>query len=321
MFKGISASKYTSLVRKLIDNKKFRAIEMRRTFSSKGYFIKTIKLWLYYWFIEQPKLNAKILATFGVKVCDSKLHLMLNTSTLALFSKYKRKGYKAKSVREFDAAIAYVVESSKCRSFVRKMVYRKMRFIFEQHGMDPDDICKLLIAGGIQAAMFTYPNITSMEHLCNIITRTAHNDGMNFIDKYTTKGRGRLRQNANQKFDSRVVVPLDSPEVMEYLGKVENALNQEDFETTKLSVRKVVSTYSKKQQYFLKLASGDYDKKFTEWLSTQGKSRKDNDILFERLAFVDYIKLTLEYLNVSLDKGLALIEEIKVRLKDHKMAA
>lgn len=319
MFKGVSASKYTSLVRSLLDNDKYRVIEMRRTFSSKGYFIKNLKLWLYYWYINKPKIE--VFKSFGLKDNDINLHTKLDATTLKMFARLDKLGLKAKTVKEFDEAIEHVINSSKCRLFIRKMVYRKMRFIFEPHGMDPEDICKQLTADGIQAAMFTYPNITSMEHLCNIVTRTAHNDGMNFIDKYTTKSRGRIRANSDVKFDSRVIVPLHSPEVTEYLGQLENAVKEDDVLTTRISVKRVLRKYNKKQRYFITLASGEYDRQFSTWLKTENKSKKDNDTLFERISFTRYIKLALQYLEVPEKAGLKLLDELRDKLSAHKQAA
>ncbi len=319
MFKRISASKYTALVRKTIEDPKYRAIEMRRTFSRKGYFIKNIKLWLYFWYLNKPVADT-VMKSFGILPWDYSLHKLLNQDSLKMFDRFDKLGLKAKTIREFDEAIEHAVTSNSQdypKLFVRKMVYRKMRFIFEAHAMEPDDICKKLIADGIQAAMFTYPNITSMEHLSSTIKRTAHNEGMNFIDKYTTKGRGRLRANADSKFDSRVVVPIHSPEVIEYLGKIENAIEEDEIRDTTLSVRKVLSQYNEKQQYFIRLMSGEYDKKFTQWLKDESKSKKDNDVLFDRIKFAAYVSLALDYLGVSEKAGKKLIKKLKTQLAAH----
>lgn len=314
MYKEISASAYTKKLRSIVNDKKYRFIEMRRTFVSSGYFVKNIKVWLYYWYCEKPTNIKKNLKLFGIKEQDKTLHTKLEADVLKLFNTFHaKKSYKHKTIREFDAAITRTLETEKCRLFIRKMVYRKMRFIFESNGMEPDDIIKHVTASGIQAAMFTYPRIESGTHLLNIITRTAHNDCMNYLDKYTTKKRARLNENQNYSLhDSRVVVPIDSPEAKNFMESQED--DTLDKETLRESVRKLIFTFSEKQQLFIKLLSGQYDETFTKWLTVTNKSKKDNDELFDSINFLRYTSLAMEYLDVTEKQCNKVLNTLKEKL-------
>lgn len=324
LFKHISAAKFTSLVRTSVNDKDFRVIELRRTLINKGYLIKNTKLWLYYWYKEKPTVNESTLRSFGIKKMDESLHKQLDTTTLKMLADLAKKGYKAKGVYEFDAALEYAVTNSDYVAFVRKFVYRKMRFIFEMHGMDPDDICKKLTADGMQAAMFMYPKIESMEHFINIVKRTAHNSGINFIEKYTTKGRGRLRSGAKLNEDSRIIVPLSSPEVKDFLATNENGIHIDgkpyDSLTTCLSVARVTSQYTGKKQHFIKLLSGEYDANFSGYLK-ENKIRYDNDEYFNKADFDTYMSKALDFLQVPKSSGLKFVNSLRTKLVSMKGVA
>ncbi len=315
MFKHISAAQFTSLFREAVGNKNFRVIELRRTLVNKGYYVKNLKLWLYYWYKTKTPVNAKALKSFHIREEDSTLHRTLNTDSLDMFETIAKKGYKEKTILEFDQAVERQIHET--ATFIRKFVYRKMRFIFEMHGMDPDDICKKLTADGLQAVMFTYPRIETTEHLANILKRTAHNSGVNFIETYTTKGRARLRSNTKVNEDSRVVVPLSSPEVQAFLSADENGTlidgTTTDTMTVKLSVSRKTSKYRGRKRRFLSLISGEYDAEFSDYLK-KNKLRYDNDDLFGKVEFKAYMNYALAFLNVPSHQGIKFVETLKTKL-------
>lgn len=324
VFKHISAAKFTSLVRDTVADKNFRVIELRRTLISKGYILKNLKLWLYFWYKDKPAVNEKVLRSFGIKKMDETLHKQLDEPTLKMLAALAKKGYKAKGLYEFDSALEYAVTNSDYVTFVRKFVYRKMRFIFEMHGMDPDDICKKLTADGMQAAMFMYPKIESMEHFINIVKRTAHNSGINFIEKYTTKGRGRLRSGAKLNEDSRIIVPLSSPEVKDFLATNENGIHIDgkayDSLTTCLSVSRITDKYTGKKKHFIKLLSGEYDANFSSYLK-ENKIRYDNDEYFGKTDFDTYMNKALDFLQVPASSGIKFVNSLRTKLVSMKGAA
>ncbi len=325
LFKAISASKFTSLVRETIGNKDFRVIELRRTLLlSKGYFLKNLKLWLYFWYKEKPHVTKMVLKSYGVKSMDADIHKVLDDASKKMLADMVKKGYKNKTLLEFDSALAYVAMHKDYVAFVRKFVYRKMRFIYEMHGQDPDDICKELTADSLQAAMFMYPRIESMEHLMNIVKRTAHNSGINYIEKYTTKGRGRLRSGAKPNEDSRVVIPMSSPEAKDFLATDENGTHIDgksyDSFTTRISVERVTSKYSGKKRHFIKLLSGEFDKEFSEYLKAR-KVRYENDDYFGRVDFKTYMQTALAFLEVPEESGIKFVNKLRSKLSSMKNVA
>lgn len=325
LFKAISASKFTTLVRETIGEKDFRVIEMRRTLLlSKGYFLKNLKLWLYYWYKEKPSVTKTLLKSYGVKAMDEEVHKVLDDTTKKMLEGLVKKGYKDKTLMEFDDALAYVTLHKDYVTFVRKFVYRKMRFIYEMHGQDPDDICKELTADSLQAAMFMYPKIESMDHLMNIVKRTAHNSGINYIEKYTTKGRGRLRSGAKPNEDSRVVIPLSSPEVKDFLATNENGIHIDgkpyDSFTTQISVSRITSKYTGKKQHFIKLLSGEFDKEFSDYLKGQ-RIRYENDEYFGKVDFKTYMASALAFLEVPEKAGIKFVEKLRSKLSSMRNVA
>jgi len=265
-----------------------------------------------------------VLKSYGVKSMDADIHKVLDDASKKMLADMVKKGYKNKTLLEFDSALAYVAMHKDYVAFVRKFVYRKMRFIYEMHGQDPDDICKELTADSLQAAMFMYPRIESMEHLMNIVKRTAHNSGINYIEKYTTKGRGRLRSGAKPNEDSRVVIPMSSPEAKDFLATDENGTHIDgksyDSFTTRISVERVTSKYSGKKRHFIKLLSGEFDKEFSEYLKAR-KVRYENDDYFGRVDFKTYMQTALAFLEVPEESGIKFVNKLRSKLSSMKNVA
>ena len=168
--------------------------------------------------------------------------------------------------------------------------------------------------------MFTYPKIETMEHAWNIMFRAVHNKGVNYLEKYSSKARGRLQTGKNGE-TIRVTVPINSPEALDFMSTDENAsiaasLDGKSYDNLnlKMSVSKILSQYTGKRQIFLNLISGNFDASFSLYLKTEHKVRQENDVYFDKVEFKEYLDKVLQFLNVPQEKGLKFIELLKSQL-------
>lgn len=320
LFKAISASVMEARFKKIIGEPKFRAIELRRTLLEKGYFLRNLKLWLYFYVANKAKVSQKLLSSFSIKSQDRKLHLQLLTETTKFLADLSNKGFKAKYLWEFDEASTHILTNKEFIVQTRKFVYRKAAFAFQQNGEEANDVIQELETDALQALMFTYPKIETMEHAWNIMFRAVHNKGVNYLEKYSSKARGRLQTGKNGE-TIRVTVPINSPEALDFMSTDENAsiaasLDGKSYDNLnlKMSVSKILSQYTGKRQIFLNLISGNFDASFSLYLKTEHKVRQENDVYFDKVEFKEYLDKVLQFLNVPQEKGLKFIELLKSQL-------
>jgi hypothetical protein len=327
LFRFISAAKFNVLVRKATGDSKTRLIEMRRSLTSDGYLAKNIKVWLYYLYKEKPKVSKNILREFEIQKCDHYLHRHLNIETITLIEKLCRKGYKAKTLKEIDQIYTYVLEEDDSYEGITKwtsrFVGRKMRFIADRFSETVNDMVNALKADGLESIMFVYPRIESLEHCINICKRAIHNDGINLIERHTSETRGRITMNADGSANLKLE-PLHSPNVIQALENGDNHFVCSSLEGSsvsnldlRLSVQSILSQYSGSRRRFIHLITGEFDEAFSKFLKDKNpKLLSSNDQYFDRVAFDIYLRQVLDYIGVSEELGLQLIEELKIKF-DH----
>lgn len=321
-FRTINAKDYEATFRAVTEHK-IRLIELRRSLLSDGYVMKNLKMYLYYAHTNRRTDLKDVEKAFRVKLRDRHLYKTLLPETRRQLDEFKRKGFKAMTLYGFDESC--VLALKKVKNFTRKFVNRKMKFIMTSDSQETHDIAAHLEMNGLQALMLYYPAFETMEHLINIMKRTIHNTGINYIEKHTSAKRGRLSRDAAGVFTAKVV-PLHSVAVEKELSTIENGTlidgSREDTFSLRMTVEKLLAKFSDKRQQFLQLMMGHYSEEFSRYLREAGLSTLDNDLLWERAQDLEeYIQHTLDFLGVSYSTGDKFVSHLRKVLADfHEVA-
>lgn len=319
VFRFRSASAYKKLFENVV-GEKTRVIDLRRSLLSDGYVMKNLKLYLYYTHINRKQDPSDVSRAFHVKARDRYLYKALSVETRSHFARLKTEGRNAMTLYGFDQALTGGLAS--VRDYTRKFVHRKMRFIMTSQSQEVHDIAAHLEIDGMQAVMFFYPNIESNEHLINIMKRTIHNSGINYIDKFTTEKRNRIGKDETGSFIARTM-PLHSTSVLAELATVENGTlidgTREDTLSLRIAVEKLLTKFTDKRQNFLKLLMGHYCENFTQYLKDAGATTLDNDVYWERLSVLeDYVQHVLSFLGIRQSAGDKFVKHLQSVLCDFK---
>lgn len=302
---------------------KIKLKDMRLSLLKDGYVMKNLKLYLYYRYFNSKQSNLDMLRAFQVRKCDKDLYTYLLPETREYFEVLKERGYKPVTLYGFDQMLLSGLSS--IRDFTRKFVNRKMKFIMSSQSQEVQDIASHLEIDSIQTVMYYYPAIQNSTHLTNIMKRSVHNYGINYIKTHCREKRGRIGKDANGDFVAKVF-PIHSSSIMDELSTVENSTlidgTKEDTLSLQITVEKLLSKFSDKRQYFLKLLMGQYDLSFTQYLNSTSITTKDNDVYWERSHDLrDYIRHALDFLGVRETSGDKFIEHLRSVLEDFKEAA
>lgn len=336
-FRLINARDYEKAFRAVTEHK-IRLIELRRSLLSDGYVMKNIKLYLYYAHVNNRTDLRDVEKAFRIKLRDRMLYKTLLPETRRKLDEFKkpakvlgkdkievreRPGFKAMTLYGFDEACVSALKQIK--NFTRKFVNRKMKFIMTSDAQETHDIAAHLEMNGLQAVMLYYPAFESMDHLKNIMKRTVHNSGINYIEKHTSEKRGRISRDANGVFAAKVL-PLHSAAVEQELGTIENGTlidgSREDTFSLRITVEKLLSKFSDKRQQFLHLLMGSYHEEFSAYLRELGATSVDNDLYWDREAdLTNYIQHALNFLDVSIATGDKFVNHLRKVLADFREAA
>lgn len=321
-FRTLNARDYEALFREVTEHK-IRLIELRRSLLSDGYVMKNLKMYLYYAHTNKRTDLLDVERAFKVKLRDRDLYKALLPETRRQLDGFKAQGFKAMTLYGFDEAC--VLALKKVKNFTRKFVNRKMKFIMTSDSQETHDIAAHLEMNGLQALMLYYPAFETMEHLINIMKRTIHNTGINYIEKHTSAKRGRLSRDSEGAFTAKVV-PLHSVAVEKELSTIENGTqidgSREDTFSLRITVEKLLSKFSDKRQQFLQLIMGHYSEDFSRFLRETGASTLDNDLLWDRAQDLDeYIQHTLDFLGVSYSTGDKFVSHLRKVLADFREVA
>lgn len=345
MFRGIGSTDLTDSVRKLDGSAK----AFRLALLKDGYAFQ-IKAFIYYCFCHginsEHKRFDKAIRHFKIRDADRKVLDILEWSDdlRKLLTKYKKK-YKPLSLTTFKSNMDLVAQQ--VRVYANKYVGKKMRFITSAHHYDIHDLSAELVCHGVQGVMATYPCIESVLHAQNILKRTMHNKGCNVISHYTTQSRGAVYKNKDGTFSSRKLsyetllnergVDSDSfltagSDGVAVFGTVGDKL--ENSNDNLIDAQRLLASAKGKRRRLLLLLSGKVDRKFTRWLQENKKLKadEDNEDFYDKvltskaekwkaIGLQGYIQLAMQFLGMSVKKGMRYLESLRVSLGDNMVAA
>lgn len=314
VFKFVSASQFDARFRNTL-GQPVRTIELRRAIMLDGYIMKNIKLW-YYFVVSNDllrKQRAKTAKDFKINEDDIEL-LKHAVQFKSDFNKLFKQGYKALTLASFEKNMTWQFSNRVINNYLAKFVYRKMRFIIQTQGFEPEDLIQELKAGSVRAVLEKYPRIKDANHCHNILKRCMHNGGANLIEFYSGEKRSKFMRNQDGSFESKIV-PISFAVTDESLNDFMSSTltnSQSDYDQ-QISVRKVLSKYDGKRKQFLNLLM-NHDAEFTKWLQEKKVTRRDNEDYMEVAETKDYIGHALEFLGVKQEVGEKFISQLKKQL-------
>jgi len=205
--------------------------------------------------------------------------------------------------------------------FIKKFVYRKLRFIAKSNRMELSDLENELRLKATQVFYYETP-FKSEQHVINTVKRAVHHHGMNLIQYYTTQKRGRLvsvengHQNMVQDIYSRNRDGEEFETPYQKDGEdVEGAM------TLNISVRTLLdSVKGKKREDAIKLLMLEDHPEFVAYFNkTHARVRKYQhveDIYRAQRSNQHFLELVRQYLDIESSTFYGFINLLRSELKN-----
>lgn len=281
-----------------------------------GYLMLNVKHWLYHC-VANDLDAAKSASKFGIDSAHVKLGNLLQGRLLRGLTEYVNTGYVALDIHTTQLLTARVWFRN--NEAITKFCWRKLKFVSQQQGEEVKNTIKDLMAEGVRALRHTWPCYPSELYCDNLFKRTAHNYGMNIIDKMTTEKHARLVRDGDGFTNLSVSLEaaqigaetaIDPNLIADLTGTV-GGHGQEHVDL-KLSIERYMEDLSpKKKQVMLSL--GNYIPEFTEWLVDHHyvDAREDNEHLRARAPLDWYTKLAAKWLQVEHAKVVQFVNGLR----------
>jgi len=312
MFRLVSAHEMTRAIRVDLEDPSVRIIDYRKEIQE-GYIIKNIKFWVWYIIANRlsKKKSMKIMSEFGIRDDDRCLAFVAKKYLDRDLVKLAKK-YDAHSLHEFKSITEKCLKETE--SYTKKFAYRKLRFLIAD-GTTMDDIHMELNYWGLYTIILQYPQIDDMKHCLNLYRRGVHNHGINMIKKATTAKNNVLVQNGDGTFENLKA----SAEVVDVKNMSEFSVSHEEERDNKLFVSKMLKENNGKKNKFLKLMTGTYSEKFSDFLSRDGYI-ENNDDLFDRLLSNDnidlYMSLCAKFLRITPYQAKQFVNHLRSKYRE-----
>jgi hypothetical protein len=187
------------------------------------------------------------------------------------------------------------------RTYVRKLITKKMSFLIKSYGQSRDDIEQALKAAALFALYKQYPRYESALHAENIVKRTVHNTAMNLIQHHTRGKRTVLRKAVGGAFES-VHLPLES--VLDVPSEGENL----ELKDNLTSLVALAPQLGPRAQAFLTIAAGKFNAEFSDFLGIENHHAVDS------MPYHKYLSHAREFFQVSEEQTNSLFQWLRPRL-------
>lgn len=250
-----------------------------------GYFLKNCKLY-FYWLLKHNQADHK---AFKVHRQDAK-----QLKLCRRYFKLLDTSWPSLSLTDFDSYVNEVF-SQKMSVYMGKFISKKLYFLVKSYGLSYHDI-KLDMASSSMLAMYkAYPYFESKLHAINIAKCAIHNAGMGLISYYTKDCRSQLLKEKDGTFQHKLrnietVSHLSAPDCFSHIDN---------------SLELVTTVLDQPGQKFMRLAIGQYDHGFSNYLG------KDNTDYLDSARYNTYLKKIRSYLNLSHDQVQSYLSTIK----------
>lgn len=300
-----------------------------------GYLVKNVKAWLF-WCAKQRLRGAaadKAGAAFKVKPEDYCLRLMMTNDCARHLQKLAER-YPALTIERIDARVTEIFNDM--REWLAKFVHKKMRFVYQQQGLEAHDMSMEVFAKGLHGLYLTYPVIESYLHAVNIVKSAAHNYGINIIMQQTHECRARIIKSSDNTFVTRVVA-LDDGVAQE----IDNTIHEDatghaemrhdlerlfngyaiqgcssiSFQWLLYESEALCTPFMSKKQRFLALLMGYEDWEFNQWLNSVHRIKSTGSEYLDKTEVPRFVKLVCQFLGVPEEKGHHFMARLQSRLR------
>lgn len=209
------------------------------------------------------------------------------------------------------------------RSQVTGFCWVKMRFVYQQQGLEQDDMADILMLEGLRALRRKWPAYPSELYARNLLVRTAKNTGLNIIDRVTTGKHARLIRDDQGDFHS-LTVPWDAavlvPDIRNDPHLVTGITGRPMGEGVSsvdvaMTLARIAETATDVYRSVMKALS-TYDPAFSHWLGQHGHGN-DNEAVRHRISLNSYLRLVAGWLDCPLALVVAHVQSLRRNLKDY----
>jgi hypothetical protein len=260
--------------------------------SRDGILLREAKAWLWSVYNDAP-IEVDLEQTERNSLVRS---LSCNTLTSHLRS---MREFPVYSINEVDELIRWVLVHKEVNTYIEKFISAKFKFLISMYGLSRGSIKSDLQSAAISILYKQFPCWKSSGDMFALAKAAIHNRGQNIIKEHTNASKNQLITQSNGQY-TLVNVSLDdmiSPPSVSYSTDLA------------VSIRQLLTknSFTKTQQRFLTLMTGQPDVGLSEWLGESNSSYMD------RCNWQTYFSSVCKY--CQLDKAVA--QEFLLSLKKY----
>ena len=309
--KVIKSQDLSAAIREHVDPK-VNATDFRKSLYT-GYILKNVKLWIWHSIKNDlsSRMAKKAMADFLVHDEDYTIWRMLNRNKEYIDTlREMALEYQGHSLEKYNQYIDDFVAQMRATGYIDKFARRKLAFVYRSNNIGHDGMVNDLLLAGVLGIYRQYPCIESSLHMVNIGKQSIHNHGMNIINRFSSKGRSRLKKLDDGTFEATVVSDTN---VNGEDSQLHIPVDEQDDMYDRAALNGIIDNYTGKKRQFLELMMGRYPIEFREWAKENGIARRDMDP--ENPNNTDNMKKVIgDYLSVSPKSVDSFLSEISRRL-------
>lgn len=339
VFRAIESTELTEIFKSSLNWTGQQCINFRQVLKGKGYIQKNLKFFIY------AKYSGSHLKAndFQIVPADVLLVTKLRLSKTPLAKKlvatclrYKKLGYKVRTLNEFDSGLNKVMPE--LREGAGKFVSVKFKFLTQSGQLHKEDLVQEFQFYALYAQYRAYPEIDDLLQLKNIGQTAIHNRGINIIKEQTSQSRKRLVKNEDGTFsgllksmhstDFDTVFSQDAGSGFGGAMIVCNALmtgldgtcveheRPSDVDRARDLKRDVENLFLKmkteRARLFASLLMGLHDSGFSTYLGCP------NDEASDVMDLKDYVKAARTYLKIPKERASAFARNLRKELREYR---
>lgn len=324
-----SSSTFKSALRSIFDSDNIVAYQME--IDNCGYLLKNVKfaaVALVFSGLPKTLAVAKVVKDFKVEKQDA---ILLETLQRSVWYKNfctssKKALDKPWTLQQTEMMMVKIYND--LTTYTNKFVGKKLRFATMSSHLSVEDISADLRIHGIQGFLAQYPAVESDLHAFNVAKRTIHNQGINLIHHFTTARNLQMEKQSDGTFISLKIsldVMFDGNSGLNKITQFttldgsscgEQEVDNED--AMSYTLERMIKNAQPQRRRFLKLVSGQHNKRFSRWLTEAHNIQTENDEAFDgmlRRGTIDrYISLAGEFVGWTPDETKKELQNIRKEL-------
>lgn len=193
------------------------------------------------------------------------------------------------SIHEIDELVRWTLMHKEVNTYIEKFLSAKFKFLTSMYGLSRSGIKADLQSAAISILYKQFPCWKSQGDLFALSKAAIHNRGQNIIKEHTNASKNQLITQGNGQY-TLVNVSID---------EMDTPISSVDTTDLAVSIRQLLvkNSFTKTQQRFLGLMTGQPDVEFSDWLN------ESNSSFMDRSNWQTYFVQVCKFLH--LDKSVA----------------